>query len=64
MIHSFSLVKTGTIYKDENHFQKKRYVNKEYQEQVIKRQEDSLQKKKLFLNLFLVLRKIDFQDAI
>lgn len=52
-IHSFSLTKTGTIYKDEEHFQKKRYVEHEYQEEIIKTSDDVLQKKKTFFNNFL-----------
>ena len=45
-MHSFSLVRTGTMYKDEEHFQKKRFEKDEVLDTVILQEEKVLQKKK------------------
>ena len=45
-IHSFSLTRTGTIYKDEEHFQKRRFEKDKSLDTVILQEEKQLQKKK------------------
>lgn len=56
-IHSFSLVRTGTMYKDEEHFQKKRFEKDEGLDTVILQEEKVLQKKKRWTDVFSKKKK-------
>lgn len=51
-IHSFYLTRTGTIYKDEEHFQKRRFEKDESLDTVILQEEKQLQKKKSWTDRF------------
>lgn len=51
-IHSFYLTRTGTIYKDEEHFQKRRFEKDESLDTIILQEEKQLQKKKSWTDRF------------
>lgn len=63
-IHSFYLTRTGTIYKDEEHFQKRRFEKDESLDTVILQEEKQLQKKKSWTDRFSKKRKLDFKNTI
>ena len=63
-IHSFYLTRTGTIYKDEEHFQKRRFEKDESLDTVILQEEKQLQKKKSWTERFSKKRKLDFKNTI
>ena len=63
-IHSFYLTRTGTIYKDEEHIQNKRFEKEEALDNVILQEEKQLQKKKSWTDRFSKKRKLDFKNTI
>ena len=62
-IHSFSLVRVGTVYKDEEDPIKKRFDTGEFLDTVILQEEKVLQKRSVRQMRFLQ-RKIDFPKVI